>query len=151
MVPSTLPASACDEQLMSIGGEIALSRNTQTHKKKSTLQSCTGAGRAKRPLKHAIKKRKNSKTNMSQQMRFRCGTPSRCTGSLHVVGLSEPQRRLPTDRGHRRGGGLEAYVCQQCPTSNKMRGQLGRHLSIGREENVPENRFFALQDVSIEF
>ena len=28
MVPSTLQASVCDEQLMSIGGEIALSRNT---------------------------------------------------------------------------------------------------------------------------
>ena len=60
MVPSTLQASACDEQLMSIGGEIALSGNTQTHKK-NTLQSCTSAGKAKRPLKHAIKIEKTVK------------------------------------------------------------------------------------------
>ena len=30
MVPSTLQASVCDEQVMSIGGEIALSGNTHT-------------------------------------------------------------------------------------------------------------------------
>ena len=44
MVTSTLQASVCDEQLMSIGGEIALSGNRRSKK------TCNHCGRSKASL-----------------------------------------------------------------------------------------------------
>ena len=39
MVPNALQASVCDEQLVSIGGEIALSGNKKKQKKKENTKT----------------------------------------------------------------------------------------------------------------
>ena len=118
----------------------------------------TGAGRAKRPPTHAVKKKRQLHKHVAAIVRFRCEPTSRCTESLHVVGLSEPQMRLPTDRGRRRGGGLEAYVCQQCPTSRYGRSTRGKR-DAWATRPTPQHRpgrersrepLFALQYVSME-
>ena len=58
MVPNTLQASVCDEQLMSIGGEIALS-GTKTEKMKKSR---------KNEKKHFFLKKKTSKKSVFQNI-----------------------------------------------------------------------------------
>ena len=63
MVPNTLQASVCDEQLMSIGGEIALSGNNKKKRKKKKGKK----KRRKKRKEKMGKKRKNKKKKKQEK------------------------------------------------------------------------------------